>query len=178
MLFNALKVWKWGFVKSKKVRNQIEIWTHTPVYLIKPNLNQTTDDVLSEDINNHVVISIWTEWHRKIHCNIMWIWRISKRSLTCPEHSHWLSKSTYSPSLLYMPRAVLVSLPSSSCRNLSLAMLSNSLDKWRCTCDVNESQCNYIMCPEKSIKLIHYIKCFTLNICKKKGRISAKVQTL
>ena len=28
-LFNALKVWKWGFVKSKKFLNQIKIWTLT-----------------------------------------------------------------------------------------------------------------------------------------------------
>ena len=29
VLFNALKVWKWGFVKNKKVWNQIKIWTLT-----------------------------------------------------------------------------------------------------------------------------------------------------
>ena len=29
VLFNALKVWKWGIVKSKKVWNQIKIWTLT-----------------------------------------------------------------------------------------------------------------------------------------------------
>ena len=29
VLFNALKVWKWGFVKRTKVWNQIKIWTLT-----------------------------------------------------------------------------------------------------------------------------------------------------
>ena len=29
VLFNAVKVWKYGFVKSKKVWNQIKIWTLT-----------------------------------------------------------------------------------------------------------------------------------------------------
>ena len=32
VIFNALKVWKWGFVKSKKVWNQLTIWTlHIPI---------------------------------------------------------------------------------------------------------------------------------------------------
>ena len=29
VLFNTFKVWKWGFVKSKKVWNQIQVWTLT-----------------------------------------------------------------------------------------------------------------------------------------------------
>ena len=33
VLFNALTVWKWGFVKSKKVWNQIKIWTLTSLEL-------------------------------------------------------------------------------------------------------------------------------------------------
>ena len=33
MLFNEVKVWKWGFVKSKKVWNQIKIWTLTSLYV-------------------------------------------------------------------------------------------------------------------------------------------------
>ena len=32
VLFNAFKVWQWGFVKSKKVWNQIKIWTLTSLY--------------------------------------------------------------------------------------------------------------------------------------------------
>ena len=34
VLFNALKVWKWGFVKSQKFWNQIKIWTLTVTSLI------------------------------------------------------------------------------------------------------------------------------------------------
>ena len=48
---------------------------------------------------------------------------------TCPLRSHSLSKSTYSPSLLYMPRATFVSLPDSSCLNLRCAILSNNFVK-------------------------------------------------
>ena len=36
VLFNALKVWKWGFVQSKKVWNQIKIWTLTSLYMPSP----------------------------------------------------------------------------------------------------------------------------------------------
>ena len=46
---------------------------------------------------------------------------------TCPTHSQGWSKSTYSLSLLNMPRATLVASPFSSSLNLRLAMLSNSL---------------------------------------------------
>ena len=54
--------------------------------------------------------------------------------ITCPEQLQDLSKSTYSPSLLYIPMASLVAFPSSSSINFSWAMLSNNLDKWRHTC--------------------------------------------
>ena len=35
-LLNELKVWKWGFVKSKKVWNQIKIWTLTSLRYSHP----------------------------------------------------------------------------------------------------------------------------------------------
>ena len=55
--------------------------------------------------------------------------KFRKNHITCPEQSQVLSKSTYSPSLLYNPRASLVGFPSSSSLNFSFAMLSNNLDK-------------------------------------------------
>lgn len=55
------------------------------------------------------------------------------RVLTCPERSQSRSKSTYSSSLLYMPRLTLSGFPSASRRNFSLHRLSKSLDRWRLT---------------------------------------------
>ena len=52
---------------------------------------------------------------------------------TWPTQTHGLSKSTYSPSLLYIPRASSVGFPSFSA-NFNWAILSNSLAKWRATC--------------------------------------------
>lgn len=52
---------------------------------------------------------------------------------TCPERSHSWSKSTYSSSLLYMPRPNLSGFPLASRRNFSLHRLSKSLDRWRLT---------------------------------------------
>lgn len=52
---------------------------------------------------------------------------------TCPDKSHSWSKSTYSSSLLYMPKPTFTGFWFASNLNFSLAMLSNSLDKWRDT---------------------------------------------
>ena len=38
-IFNALKVWKWGFAKSKKVWNQIKIWTLTSMCILPVTFN-------------------------------------------------------------------------------------------------------------------------------------------
>lgn len=54
-------------------------------------------------------------------------------ALTCPERSHSWSKSTYSSSLLNMPRPNLRGFSSASRRNLSLHRLSKSLARWRLT---------------------------------------------
>lgn len=46
---------------------------------------------------------------------------------TCPVHMNGSLKRTYSSSLLYIPTALLVGVPSSSLVNSSVDMLSNSL---------------------------------------------------
>ena len=69
--------------------------------------------------------------------------------LTCPLRSQVLSMSTYSPSLLCIPLASLFSLPAESFSNFSLAMLSNSLVRWRATCAQQQNSThlsNYISC--------------------------------
>lgn len=52
-------------------------------------------------------------------------------SLTCPLQSQGSLKATYSSSLLYMPRLVLVGFLLASNWNCILAMLSKSLERWR-----------------------------------------------
>ena len=46
VLFNALKVWKWGFVKSKKVWNQIKILTLTS--LLHQSFMHNTSELLKK----------------------------------------------------------------------------------------------------------------------------------
>ena len=54
-------------------------------------------------------------------------------SLTCPLQSQGSLKATYSSSLLYIPRLVLVGFWLASNWNCILAMLSKSLERWRWT---------------------------------------------
>lgn len=54
-------------------------------------------------------------------------------SLTCPLQSQGSLKATYSSSLLYMPRLVLVGFLQASNWNCILAILSKSLERWRWT---------------------------------------------
>ena len=51
VLIDALKVWKWGFVKSKKVWNQIKIWTLTS--LINEIYSKVTN-VVTCDMKNSI----------------------------------------------------------------------------------------------------------------------------
>ena len=53
--------------------------------------------------------------------------------VTCPLQSQGSLKVTYSPSLLYMPRLVLVGFSLASSWNCILAILSKSLERWRWT---------------------------------------------
>lgn len=57
--------------------------------------------------------------------------------LTCPLQSHGSLKSTYSSSLLYIPKPSLVGFCSESTSNFILAMLSKSFERWRWTCKIN-----------------------------------------
>ena len=43
---NCMKVWKWGFVKSKNIQNQIKIWTLTPNLCTLSNENIIFDKSL------------------------------------------------------------------------------------------------------------------------------------
>lgn len=54
-------------------------------------------------------------------------------SITCPLQSQGSLKATYSPSLLYMPRLILVVFSLVSSWNCILAILSKSLERWRWT---------------------------------------------
>lgn len=56
-----------------------------------------------------------------------------RRTVTCPLQSQGSLKATYSSSLLYMPRLVLVGFLLASNWNCILAMLSKSLERWRWT---------------------------------------------
>ena len=57
----------------------------------------------------------------------------SEARVTCPLQSQGSLKATYSPSLLYMPRLVLVGFSLASSWNCILAILSKSLERWRWT---------------------------------------------
>ena len=43
----VLKVWKWGFVKSKKVWNQIKIWTLTSLIYKQKGLCIKASDIIT-----------------------------------------------------------------------------------------------------------------------------------
>lgn len=66
-------------------------------------------------------------WFRFLGPICLEIWR------TCPVQAHWSVNGTYSSSPLYIPNPCFVGFPLSSSSNCSLAMLSNSLAKWRHT---------------------------------------------
>lgn len=57
--------------------------------------------------------------------------------ITCPLQSQGSLKATYSSSLLYMPRLILVGFSLASSWNCILAILSKSLERWRWTYEGN-----------------------------------------
>ena len=63
VLFNALKLWKWGFVKSTKVWNQIKIWTITSLlYFTKMSTVDCEDRLAHTYIHTYTHIHTQT-WH-------------------------------------------------------------------------------------------------------------------
>ena len=74
VLFNALKVWKWGFAKSKKVWNQIKIWKsltslYTPLrtrererVCVRMIIKLCTIKLSWPRAHAHAHWSIWSHW--------------------------------------------------------------------------------------------------------------------
>ena len=63
VLINALQVWKWGFVKSKKVWNQIKIWTLTSL------INRVTNLYAIGSVMHYSVMHYLYK-----NCNLSIIW--------------------------------------------------------------------------------------------------------